>query len=83
MVLLFDKPRFHLSSVKILSVQVERANALVEVDKTHILNSIIGNSVENIDDAPLQRNKKYAELNDSLRDMFDTSPVSLRGAADE
>ena len=68
---------------KSLSIQVESAEASVDADRIHILNSIVGTSSEMIDDEPPTSHEKYVELNDSLRATFASSAAALRGAADE
>jgi len=68
---------------KSLSIQVEVAKASVEDDRRHILNSIAGRSIEDIDNAPLVAHENYVRLNDSLRGTFASSKASLKGAAEK
>ena len=62
---------------KSLSIQVESAEASVEDDRIHILNSIVGCSGEKIDDVPLKAHDNYVKLNNSLRGTFASSTASL------
>jgi len=68
---------------KSLSIQVEVAEASVEDDRRHILNSIVGRSIEDIDDEPLTAHDNYVQLNNSLRGTFASSTASLRGAVEK
>jgi len=55
---------------KSLSIQVESAQSSVESDRVHILNSIVGHPLNQIDNTPLTTHNKYAELNDNLRGIL-------------
>ena len=68
---------------KSLSIQVEAAEASVEDDRIHILNSIVGKSGALINNKPPTTHDKYIELNDSLRGTFAASAASLQGATKE
>jgi len=68
---------------KSLSIQVEVADASVEDDRRHILNSIAERSIENIDDVPPAAHDNYVRLNNSLRGTFASSTASLLGAAEK
>merc|ERR1740124_1867879 len=68
---------------KSLTIQVEDAKASKEFDRVHILNSIIGNTKEELNDDPPKKHDKYAVLNDSLRGRFASSTASLQGALKE
>jgi len=68
---------------KSLSIKVEVAEASVEDDRIHILNSIVGRSIEEIDDAPLGDHGNYVRLNNSLRGTFASSTASLQRASNE
>jgi len=66
---------------KALNIEVENADASVEDDRVHILNSIIGRSKADIDIAPPKEHATYITLNDSLKSIFAASQASLQGAA--
>merc|ERR1740124_1539407 len=66
---------------KALNINVENANATVNDDRVHILNSIIGKMTIEIDDTPPKEHHKYTELNESLKSIFAASQASLQGAA--
>merc|ERR1712008_154689 len=65
---------------KALNISVENAEASVNDDRVHILNSIIGKSTADINDPPPKTHEKYTELNDALKSIFAASQASLRGA---
>jgi len=62
-------------------VEVEKAS--VEDDRIHILNSIVGQLVDNINDVPPETHDKYEQLNNSLRATFTSSTASLVRASKE
>merc|ERR1712008_616261 len=66
---------------KALNINVEKADASVDADRVHILNSIIGKSSAEINDSPPEEHPTYSELNDSLKSIFAASQASLQGAA--
>jgi len=66
---------------KALKINVENADASVNDDRVHILNSIIGKSIDDIDESPPKEHQKYTELNESLKSIFAASQASLQGAA--
>jgi len=66
---------------KSLTIKVEEAEASEEVDRVHILNSIVGNSLDQINDDPPTKHKNFEELNNGLRANFACSAASLQGAA--
>ena len=68
---------------KSLSIKVEVAKASVEDDRIHILNSIVGRSIDNINSVPPVAHEKYKELNNSLRGTFASSTASLVRASKE
>jgi len=66
---------------KALNISVENAEASVNDDRVHILNSIIGKSTADINDPPPKKHDKYTELNEALKSIFAASRASLEGAA--
>ena len=68
---------------KLLTIQVEDADASEESDWVHILNSIIGNTKEELNNNPPKSHDKYLVLNDLLRGQFKSSAASLQGALKE
>jgi len=68
---------------KSLSIKVEVAEASVEDDRIHILNSIVGRSIEDIDDVPLGDHGNYVQLNNSLSGTFASSIATLQRASNE
>ena len=62
---------------------MESTESSVESDRIHILNSIVGNPINQINNKPNITHNKYAELNDNLRGTFASSAASLQGAAKE
>ena len=71
---------FHVIQ-KSLTIQVENAEASVEDDKIHILNSIVGNTGTALNDTPPKCHEKYVELNDALRGTFASTEPVLEHAA--
>jgi len=49
-----------------LAIKVEDVQASEESDRIHILNTIIGNTKEQLNDNPPETHNKYSALNDSL-----------------
>merc|ERR1719491_2832394 len=68
---------------KSLAIKVEEADASQESDRVHILNTIIGNTKEQLNDNPPKSHDKFVALNDSLRGRFASSVASLQGALKE
>merc|ERR1712008_422228 len=68
---------------KSLTIEVEVAVASVEDDRVHILNSIAGRPIEEIDDTPLATHDNYVRLNNSLRGTFASSAPTLERASTE
>ena len=67
--------------LKALTIQIEDAEASVEADRVHILNTIIGKSTADLNDNPPTSHDKYTELNDSLKSIFAASQPAIQGAA--
>jgi len=68
---------------KALTIEVENADASVDDDKVHILNSIIGRSRADINERPPKEHATYIALNDALKSIFAASPASIQGAMKE
>jgi len=52
---------------KSLSIQVECAQASVECDRVHILNTMVGRPINQLDNAPPTTHYKHAELNNGIQ----------------
>lgn len=68
---------------KALTIKIEDADATVEADRVHILNSIIGKSSNDLDCVPPEEHDAYTALNWALKSIFAASQASLQGAAKE
>jgi len=62
-----------------LKIQVEQAQASIENDRTHILNSISG-EMENLDIKPPITHRNYTSLNDAISGRFASSCGVLQAA---
>ena len=60
-----------------LQIQVEHAQASVELDRVHILNAIVGNTqtIEELEGEPPETHEEYKKLNKSLKEVF-TLPIT-------
>merc|ERR1740124_1383138 len=68
---------------KILMIKIEESKAVVESDRVHILNALIGRTSERINETPPISHDKYTELNNKFWGSFVSSPVALQNAAKE
>jgi len=63
-----------------LNTTIETADASVEDDRRHILNTIAGKPEEQLDDTPLKEHTQYDHLNSMIRGSFASSYGTLRSA---
>jgi len=66
--------------LKALQLEFEKAQASIDADRVHILNSMTGN-IRNVKSRPPKRHPKYTELINAVRGAFVSSSPALQAAA--
>jgi len=74
---------FELIFKSLTTIKVEEAQASIESDRRHILNSIAGRSLQEIDEDPLTENAQYAAVDNAVRATFVSTIESLQKALEK